>query len=252
MSYRFLTACAAGAALYLSSFSAIHAATINIVRSDAQQFESVGGIRDNTATDGHDIDGAVITAYYADGTSEQITWVGDPSTWTNPDGSTYGSTEGSASGDNINLFMSWDGFEMTTTSVLTSLSIDMAPANTVFDTTYDFDHTGYSTVGSGFGYEFELYDGYEALEGAITATYSGIVNLAGAAAVGDLFTTMTVDFSQLAGGGILGALDFRSDLDVMRYEGDLLSPVPLPMSLSFLLLGLGGLGLTRRVSKRRA
>ena len=112
MSYRFLTACAAGAALYLSSFSAIHAATINIVRSDAQQFESVGGIRDNTATDGHDIDGAVITAYYADGTSEQITWVGDPSTWTNPDGSTYGSTEGSASGDNINLFMSWDGFEI--------------------------------------------------------------------------------------------------------------------------------------------
>lgn len=254
MQHRVLTACTVVTVLYSLSSFAIQAATINIVRDDVERFETVHGLQDNTATYGSDIAGAVITAHYTDGSSEQITWEADPSVWTNPDGSTYGSISGWATGSDVDLSMSWDGFEMMTSSRLASLSIDMAPANAVFDTTYifDYDPNGGSTQGSSFGFPFSLYDGYEDLEGAITATYSGIVNMNGLAAAGDLFTTMTLDFSMLHLGGVLGDLNFRSDLDVMRNEGDLLSPVPLPMSLSFLLLGLGGLGLTRRVSKRRS
>lgn len=250
MQHRFFAACAAAYAVYLSSFGAVQAATVNIVRDDAVRFETVHGLRTNTAADGNDIDGAQITALYADGSSEQITWEGDPSIWTNPDGSTYGSTDGWARGDDVDMFMSWDGFEMSTTRLLTSLTIDMAPANAVFDTTFDFDHSGLSTVGSGHGYAFYLYDGYEALAGSITAQYSGIVNLVGEQAVGDLFTKMTVDFSGLEHGGIQGNLDFRSDIDMMRFEADLISPVPLSSSMSFLLLGLGGLGISRRAKKR--
>lgn len=253
MIFKFLTASLTATAVFSLNINAADAATIDIVRSGADQFESTYGLRDDTGTDGTDLDGALVTATYADGTSEQITWEGDPRIFTEPDGSTYGSIDGWARGANTDIFMSWDGFEMTTTSVLTSLSIDLAPASAVFDTTFIFDDNdpnGESTQGSSFGFPFELYSGYENLEGAITATYTGIVSLVGDDPVGDLFTTMSLDFSMLLGGGILGNLDFRSDLDVLRTEGDL-SPVPLPASLSFLLLALAGLGLIHLAGRRR-
>ncbi len=253
MIFRLLTVTFTATAVFSLNFNAVEAATIDIVRSGAELIESTHGLRDDTGTDGTDLDGAMITATYADGTSEQITWEGDPRIFTDPDGSTYGSINGWARGADTDLFMSWDGFEMTTTSVLTSLSIDLAPASAVFDTTFIFDDNdpnGESTQGSSFGFPFELYSGYENLEGAITATYTGIVNLVGDAPVGDLFTTMSLDFSMLLGGGILGDLGFRSDIDVMRNEGDL-SPVPLPTSLSFLLIALAGLGLTHLAGRRR-
>jgi Ca2+-binding RTX toxin-like protein len=57
--------------------------------------------------------------------------------------------------------------------------------------------------------------------GNVTATYSGIVNLVGNPADEDLYTTMLVDFSGLSGGGILGDVNWNSDIDTMRYHGDL-------------------------------
>jgi hypothetical protein len=247
----FITTFAFAGALFLSSFSAAEAVTINIVRSDLEGIESVHGMHENTATYGYDIAGAQVTATFDDGTVENITWVSDPRIWTEPDGTTYGSPLGFAYGENLNISLGTYGFEMTTTSLLTSLSFDMAPANAVFDTTFAFDSSGSSTVGSGYGEAFYLYAGYEDLEGTINASYSGIVNLADDAPVGDLFTTMTVDFSMLALGGILGNLDFISDLDRMHADGDLLPAVPLSASMSFLLLGLGSLGASRFAKKRR-
>lgn len=238
------------AAVSATSFGTAQAATINIVRDSSEQFETVHGMYENTATYGYDIDGGQVTAEFADGTTENLTWALDPRMWTE-DGYTYGSLLGFAIGDNIEMELGAYGFEISTTSVLTSLTMNMAPGNAVFDTTFDFDGTGLSTVGSGYGTAFELYDGYEDLEGAITASYSGIVGVAGATPVGDLFTTMTVDFSGLAAGGIMGNIDFNSDLDRIAIAGDL-APVPLPASLSFLLIGLGSLGASRAVSKRRA
>lgn len=238
------------AAVSATSFGTAQAATINIVRDSSEQFQIANGMYHNTATYGYDIDGGEITAEFADGTTENLTWALDPRIWTE-DGYTYGSLLSYAIGDNIEMELGAFGFEIATTSMLTSLTMNMAPGNAVFDTTFDFDGTGLSTVGSGFGTAFELYDGYEALEGVISTTYSGIVGVGGAAPVGDLFTTMTVDFSGLTAGGIMGNIDFNSDLDRIAVAGDL-APVPLPASLSFLLIGLGSLGASRAVSKRRA
>lgn len=241
----------AAAALSVSGFGAAQAATINIIRSDAEQFEITQGMHENTGTEGYHIDGGEVTAHFADGTTEQLVWVADPTIWTEPDGSTYGSPLSYVRGNNITMELGTFGFEIETTSLLTSLTLDMAPGNAVFDTTFDFDSSGYSTVGSGFGTAFELYDGYQGLEGAINATYSGIVGLAGATPVGDLFTTLTVDFSGLALGGIMGNIDFNSDLDRIAVAGDLVPTVPLSASMSFLLLGLGSLGASRIAAKRR-
>lgn len=243
----------AASTLCLLAFSAVQAATVDIVRLDTDARESVHGIRDNTGTYGSDLIGAQITANYADGSSENMTWWSNPQTFTEPNGYTYTTIDGYANGDNIDMMLLWDGFEVTTTSLLTSLSINLLPAGVVFDTDPSLDDSpgGGSTPGTSFGFPMELYSEYASLTGSVTATYTGIVNLFGAPAAGDLFTTMTVDFSNLSAGGILGDIAFRSDMDAMRYTDDL-SPVPLPSSLSLLLLGLGGLGLRRHASRRRA
>lgn len=239
--------------ILLLSAGVAQAATVNIVRVADNPHETVHGIRDNTGTEGRDLHGALIKATYVDGSSEDFVW---RSLNFNTDGRAdtadvqgniwdgFTSTTG--------LFMGWDGFELSTSRQLTSLLIDVAPASTVFDTTFIFDDdpAGGSTPSSSFGSAFDIYAGGDALQGSITATYSGIVNLAGHAAEGDLFTRMLVDFSGLSTGGFLGQMSFRSDLDTMRYAGDLApSQVPLPASLPLLMVGLGGFALSRRRSR---
>jgi hypothetical protein len=238
--YKFSKTCVITAALCFFSAGVAQATTIDIIREATNPYETVYGMHENTGSDGYQIDGASISATFAGAPTEDLTWEANRTIYTEPNGDTWHGIDGAARGDNINMFMSWDGFEMTTTSLLTSLTIDLMPSNSVFDTTFIFDYNdpnGQSTIGSSFGFEFELYSEYQSMPGYITAAYSGIVNVAGDAAVGDLFTTLTLDFSGLAGGGLLGNLNFRSDIDSMRYANDL-TPVPLPASLSFLLIGL--------------
>jgi len=226
----------AGLVLSVAGFETASAATVDIIRSASNPYESTHGLRDNTGTEGVDLDGALVTATYSDGSSEEILWEAQGIGWSNA---------GWADGEDAYLYMSWDGFEMTTTSLLASLNIDLFGASSVFDTRPDYDPDPLSTPGSSFGFPFEIYAGGESLLGAIAVTYTGIVNLAGAVAAGDLFTTMRIDFTALSTGGFLGNMSFRSDMDTLAVAGDL-SPVPLPASLSFLLIGLGGLGLARK------
>ena len=237
------------ARLFISAFCLLfagtaQAATINVLREANNPHQTAYGLHSNTGAEGHDLDGAQVTAEFGDSANETLTWTADPLIYSEPDGETYRSINGYANGDDINLFMSWDGFEMTTTSLLTSLTINLAPGNAVFDTTgtFDNDPNGGSTPGSSYGFGLHLYESFSNLPGSINVVYSGIVNVAGALAVGDLFTTMTIDFTGLQDGGILGDLSFRSDIDAMRYDNDL-SPVPLSASMTFLLFGLLGLGL---------
>lgn len=203
----------------------------------------------HTGFEGRDMDGAETYAGFADNTSKTLTWMADPWTYTEPDGQTYGSINGFANGDDINLFMSWDGVEVRTSRLLTTLSINLAPANAVFDTTFIFDHdpNGGSTQGSSFGFPFSLYSAFEDLPGTINVMYTGIVNLAGSTAAGDLFTTMVIYFNGLQGGGLLGNLSFRTDMDALNSAGTL-SPVPLSSSLAFLAFGFLGLGLIGRTN----
>lgn len=231
-------------ALCFFAAGAAQAATINVLREANNPHQSAYGMHPDTGVEGSDLDGAQISATFADGTTETLTWMADRTLYTEPTGESYYGINGAANGNNIDFFMSWQGFEMTTTSLLSSISINVAPGNAVFDTrtNLDTDPNGGSTTGSSFGFEFFLYPEYSALPGVINVAYSGIVNLAGSLAVGDLFTTMTVDFTGLNGGGVLGGLNFLSDLDSMLYANDL-TPVPLSTSMAFLLFGLLGLGL---------
>jgi len=180
--------------------------TIDIVRLNEDPHESNYAIRTDTSSRGVDLDGAKITATYADGTSEILTWKAlDP----------Y--TAGGATGSDIDMFFGYSWHELTTTKLLTSLQIDLAPANSVFDTTFamDDDPLEDSTTGSKNGFPFKLSPDDEDMSGTITATYTGIVNLSGSPAVGDLYTTMTLDFSGLPDGGLLGDLVWNSDIDTM-------------------------------------
>lgn len=179
---------------------------IDIVRSDNDPRQSDHGIRADTASRGVDLEGAKITVTYTDGTTETLTWKAlDP----------Y--TAGGATGDNIDMYFGYDWHQLTTTKPLASLKIDLAPANSVFDTTFasDGNPNDPSTPGSKEGFPFKVSPDYEDLGGTITATYSGIAGLDGNAPVGDLYTTMTLDFTSLPGGGLQGDLVWNSDIDTL-------------------------------------
>lgn len=190
----------------ISSLEAFAMAEIDIVRLDENPRETSFGVRADTSSRGVDLEGAQITVTYADGTSETLIWKAlDP----------Y--TNGGASGEHINMFFGYSWHELSTTKTVVSLQIDLAPANSVFDTTFplDNDPDEPSTPGSQNGFPFKLSPDYEDISGSITATYTGIVNLEGSPAAGDLYTTMTVDFSGLPGGGLDGDLVWNSDIDTM-------------------------------------
>ena len=59
---------------------------------------------------------------------------------------------------------------------------------------------------------------------------------------------MSVDFSGLWGGGLLGSMAFETDLDTLRVAGDL-TPVPVPGGLPLLASGALLLGLARRFKR---
>ena len=206
---------------------------IDISRLQSDPHQSTFGIREDTSSRGVDLAGALITATYVDGSSENLVWVAlDPYTF------------GGATGNDIDMSFGFDVHELTTTKLLTSLEIDLTPASSVFDTTtaMDDDPLGGSTPSSKNGFPFDVAPGFEAITGTISVTYSGIVNLTGSSAVGDLFTTMKIDFSGLSAGGILGDLNWNSDIDTMAVSGDLV-PKPLPLKggpLGDSLVGAGG------------
>lgn len=200
-------------------------AVINIIKNSENPHESANGIRIDTVSRGVDLEGSTITATYTDGTTETLTWQArDPYTF------------GGVSGTNINMSYGYEWHELKTTKALISLQIDLQPAYSVFDINFDNDDypTGQSTPGSLIGSSFTVAPEYEDSIGELTVTYSGIVNVAGSTAVGDLYTTMIVDFSKLPAGGLLGDLRWGSDIDTMRDAGDL---VPLPSGVSCFVRG---------------
>lgn len=208
-------------------------ATIKINHTRDNPHQTTSGIRDDTSSRGVDLAGAQITAAYADGTVETLTWQAlDPYTF------------GGASSAGLDMHFGFDLHVLTAVKPLSLLKIDLAPASSVFDTAtaMDQDLESGSTPTSKNGFAFKVAPEFDALSGMITATYSGIVSLAGSPAVGDLFTTMTVDFTGLFGGGLLGELVWNSDIDTMRVPGDLvpLSGIMLAGPDDDLLFGTSG------------
>ena len=231
------------AAMFCAALSGAQAATlVNVETFDGLAQETVNGIRTATTTYGSDLGGMSLMARFADGSSEQLTWGAD-----DPQNSVWGR----ASGAGISIAAGWDGFELSTTRLLTGLSMHAGAIGSLFDISREQGTAGDTPTSLiGFPLEFVAND---LLDGTVTATYSGIVNLAGQAARGDLYTDMQINFSQVAAGGLLGAVRFYTDLDTLADAGDL-SPaaVPLPASLPLLLAALGGIALIRRKPARAA
>jgi hypothetical protein len=223
--------------LLASAVSMSQAATVvNVQTSDGLAQETVNGIRSTTTTYGSDLGGMSLTATYHDGSSEVLSWVAE-----NP---AY-SVNGGVSGSGMSISAGWDGFALNTTRLMTGLSMSAGAAGSLFDIS-SAQGTAGDTPTSLIGFPLSFVDN-DVLDGQVTAAYSGIVNMAGDVARGDLYTDMFVDFSQVAAGGLLGSVRFYTDLDTLSDLGDLApSVVPLPATLPLMLVGLGGIGLMRR------
>lgn len=240
------------------------AATVTVTTETGAAMETEFGIRDDTGTRGYELAGAVVTAMFDDGSTEQETW----------EDFNFAGT-GGVNGDRWSFFQ-LDTGEVNLVSdgrVMTGFSIDASTSQSV---TPDFANPGApdivmgaslfdisaanedlgepgSTPGSSLGFPFAFTFGAPMdLMDEVKVTYSGAVNIKGEPAVGDLFTTMLVDFTGLesTGGGFTGSATYISDQDTLRVAGDLMavtpSPVPLPAGLPLLLAGLGGLAILRR------
>ena len=251
-----------GAFIAVSVSSGAQASSITIATETGVAMETEFGIRADTGTRGYELAGSTVTASFDDGTSETKTW----EIITDFD-------SGGVNGDRWSLFQNnlgtvniiSDGRVMTGFSIDASTSLSMEPDFTLpgaprvvrwgaslFDVSTADEATGPgSTPGSSFGFPFSFTFGEP--DGDVAVTYSGAVNLLGAPAVGDLFTTMSVDFTGLTGNGFTGSANYVSDQDTLRFAGDLRlatpAPVPLPAGLPLLIAGLGGLGLLRRMKR---
>ena len=223
------------AVLLISTASMSQATTVvNFETLGGLAQETVNGIRADSSTRGNDLDGMHVTATYQDGTSEDVTWAAYDA-W----------TYGGVTGENLLFEAGWDGFHLTTTRVLTGLTMRAGAVGSLFDVSTEYG-TENDTPTTGRGFTLSFAD-TALLDGTVTATYSGIVNLAGETARGDLYTDLHIDFSQVAAGGLFGAVQFYTDLDTLADLSDLTpSVVPLPASLPLMLVGLGGIGLMRR------
>jgi hypothetical protein len=224
------------------------------------------GFRASTITRGVDLAGAQVTATFDDNTSETETW-----------GAFDAYTFGGVNGTNWSLHQGGDPNVSIVSNgrVMTGLVIDLSTSvsvNLEYDPTLMMDvpvqygaslfdisaadegnGDAGSTEGTAFGFPFEFVS--NAPTGTTLVTYSGEVNITGAAAKGDIYTTMTLDFTGLDAGGFMGNSVYRSDQDTLLAPGDLRplsASVPLPAGLPLLLASLGGLGILRRRRKAAA
>lgn len=206
--------------LVLFSINGYSAVIVNYDNSSTYNTTALTGY----ATNGAMMDGMAVTANFIGGGSETLYWADT------------GAASGGVSGTGWGLSESGDTFggywSLSSSVGISSIFIDAGVGNTVFD----IDWVGYGTDGSASGWTFQTDDPFD-----ITATYSGEVSVGGAAAVGDLWRYLNLDFTQ----GFSGGMRFIADTDNLLYAGDI-NPVPEPTGLLLLASGLLGLGFLRR------
>ena len=223
---------AAAAAIAIGSMGAAQAATIVKVAVPTFDIPGLTGF----STDGSEMTGLSIRAVFSDGTNETRAWA------------TTGVGSGGVSGNGWGLSVSGDTFTANiwnfvmdpaaSLGQLTMLVIDAAPSLTILDTTSPSS----GSPGSASGLDFSMADAADAFA---VATYTNMVTIGGAAAVTDLFQTLTVTFTADANGGLTGprsSFRFSQDTDNDSRFGS----VPEPGTLALVGLAIAGLGFGAR------
>lgn len=219
-------------AAFAIATGAAQAATVSVIEdgTDVAETTALTGF----ATEGDAMDGMVITATFADGSSEELIW------------GTTGAGAGGAFGSLFSLNLTGNTFTADwvltnlSSSLLTMLSIDAGAGDTVFDIV----PVDQITPGSANGRAFE--DRSPTLAGDVVATYSLAVALTGNVPLGDLFALLMVDFTGLDDGGVVSQYLFGADTDNLSIAGDLTPVIPVPGAFVLLLTGLAGLGYAKR------
>jgi hypothetical protein len=237
---------AASAAAAILSLSAAQATTVTVDLSATNAQETVFGIDPDSNTRGNDMAGMGVTVTYADNSVETLTWAALNMFNTGGVSSTdfdLRAVDATFSGN----------FLLDTGRAISSILLQSAGGNAVFDAVSSIATGPGSTENTLRGSPFSIVAG-DMLDGVIAATYSGIVNVAGDDAQGDIYTDLLIDFTGLDAGAFTGAFEFAADMDSLFEAGDLtpvgVSAVPLPAGLPLLLTGFGAFGLMRLRKKQ--
>lgn len=228
-------------ALGLSFSTAGHAATVDLNYDLQTVYTSETGVRANTATYNRDLVGMTVSATFTDGGSGSWSW-GQRNPYNPWSLGLLGAPShlGLAYGPNM--------FALGVEQRIESLDINLAGANAIFDAGGYGNSDPRNSPTTSSGIEFDVLFGLAGLDGEIGATYGDHVQIGDHLTGEDSFARLSLDFSGLDGGGFLGNLLWRNDIDVLASDGQLaaVTPIPLPAGMGLLFAGLGALGAVRR------
>lgn len=185
-------------------------------------------------TTGADLSGMRVTALFSDGFAQSGAWAAS------------GLTSGGVTSPGFNLNLGSDSFHTTWkllntgSATLLSLLLEGVFGDTVFDRTNPRPGTDGSAQGRDFAATSRV-------AGEIEVTYSGPVKVEGADSVGDLWTTMLIDFAGINGVASGSSFTFRQDTDNAAF-----SVVPAPATLPLIFSAFGVAFLFARRARRAA